>query len=129
MSKKCISTILWPFALKHANEIFNKYMIDKQGHSPVMKFSGVQVDIIDTHNDHTLGCPSYVLNASLQNGNSIPKWDSRVRIGVFLGKSPHHAASVGLILNLKTGHVSPKFHVVYDDDFTTVDNITNGREP
>jgi hypothetical protein len=30
------------------------------------------------------------------------------------------STNVGLILNPRMGHVSPQFHVVYDDDFTTV---------
>jgi hypothetical protein len=34
-----------------------------------------------------------------------------------LGPSPRHASSVALILNLKTGLVSPQFHCQYDDLF------------
>ena len=41
-------------------------------------------------------------------------------MGIYVGRSPSHASNVGLILNPRTGHVSPQFHVVYDDDFTTV---------
>jgi hypothetical protein len=33
---------------------------------------------------------------------------------------------IGRILNLRTGSVSPQFHVVYDDLFTTVPNAENG---
>ncbi len=38
----------------------------------------------------------------------------------YVGCSPSHAANVSLILNSRTGHVSPQFHIVFDDDFTTV---------
>jgi len=39
---------------------------------------------------------------------------------IYVGRSPSHASNVTLKLNPCTGHVSPQFHVVYDDDFTTV---------
>ena len=39
---------------------------------------------------------------------------------MYLGVSPHHSASIGRILNLRTGYVSPQCHVVYDEMFTTV---------
>jgi len=48
------------------------------------------------------------------------KWKERSRVGIYLGRSPHHAATVPLILNTQTGLVSPQFHVVYDDNFDTV---------
>jgi hypothetical protein len=34
-----------------------------------------------------------------------------------------------LVLNPRTGHVSPQFHVVYDDDFTTVSNLRAATVP
>ena len=37
-----------------------------------------------------------------------------------MGLSPKHASSVPLVLNLTTGHVSPQFHVIFDDSFSTV---------
>ncbi len=36
---------------------------------------------------------------------------------------------VGLILNPRTGHVLPQFHVVYDDDFTTVPYLHTATVP
>jgi hypothetical protein len=30
---------------------------------------------------------------------------------------------VALVLNLMTGHVSAQFHVVFDHDFSTIDDI------
>jgi hypothetical protein len=41
-------------------------------------------------------------------------------MGIYVGWSPSHAANVSLILNPRTGHISPQFHVVYNNDFTTV---------
>jgi hypothetical protein len=37
-----------------------------------------------------------------------------------MGASPLHASTVGLVRNLRTQHISPQFHVVYDDLFETV---------
>jgi hypothetical protein len=78
---------------------------------------------------HVFGCPAFVLDSRLQDGKKIPKWDNRVRVGSYLGRSPQHAGNVALILNPNTGHVSPQFHVVYDDDFTTVAHLRHEKEP
>ena len=37
-----------------------------------------------------------------------------------MGLSPDHASTVPLVLNLDTGVITPKFHVVFHDCFTTV---------
>ncbi len=55
------------------------------------------------------------LNKDIQDGKKARKWIDRTRIGINLGPSPRHASSVALILNLKTGLVSPQFHCQYDD--------------
>ena len=46
-------------------------------------------------------------------------------MGIFVCHSPHHAASVPLILSTQTGLVSPQFHCVFDDWFETVKNEPN----
>ena len=33
------------------------------------------------------------------------------------------SSDVPLALNLQTGHISPQFHVVFDDDFSTVSSL------
>jgi hypothetical protein len=40
-------------------------------------------------------------------------------MGVYLGFFSHHASSVPLVLSTSTGLVSPQFHVVFDDFFST----------
>ena len=50
-------------------------------------------------------------------------------MGIYVGRSPSHASNVGLILNPRTGHVSPQYHVVYDDDFTTVPYLHTAAVP
>jgi hypothetical protein len=44
----------------------------------------------------------------------------RARRSFYLGQSPSHSSSVGLVLSLKTGHISPQWHCVFDDLFSTV---------
>ena len=39
---------------------------------------------------------------------------------MYVGYSNEHSTTVGNILNLTTGHISPQYHVVYDELFTTV---------
>ncbi len=68
----------------------------------------------------SLDVQCFVLNKKLQDGDSIAKWKSRSWIGVYVGHSLAHAGNVPVIYNLYTTHVSPQFHVVFDDQFTTV---------
>ena len=70
-------------------------------------------------NQQTWGCPVYVFESKAADGR-IPKWDPKARVGIYLGQSPAHAGSVALVLNPMTLHVSPQFHCVFDDDFSTV---------
>ena len=78
---------------------------------------------------HTFGCPCYVLDRELQNGGMTPKWDPRSRLGIYLGHSPCHAGSVALVLNPKTLHVSPQFHVALDNKFSTVPYLASSDVP
>ena len=51
---------------------------------------------------------------------SIPKWRKRSRLGQFLGFSPNHSTKVAMMSNVRTGHISPQFHVVFGDFFSIV---------
>ncbi len=124
-----VTTILWPFALKTASDRLNRLSVNDDLKSPLSLLSGASDNIIAS-DLHTWGCPVYVLDADLQYGSvGPPKWDPRSRLGIYVGRSPIHAGSVALVLNPKTGHVSPQYHVVFDDDFTTVPFLRNGHEP
>ena len=72
----------------------------------------------------------YILDEKLQSGSiGPPKWEPRSRLGIYVGHSPVHAGSVALVLNVITGHVSPQYHVVFDDDFLTVPALRDGTSP
>ena len=77
-------------------------------------------------NCHVWGCPTYVLEPKLQKpGVKIPKWDPMSRIGFNMGFSKMHSTQVGLVLNLLTGSISPQFHVLFDEMFSTVMSSTS----
>ena len=44
---------------------------------------------------------------------------------VYLGPSPHHAWSVHMILSIQNGHISPQFHVHFDNMFETINDKVN----
>jgi transposase InsO family protein len=113
-----ISTYLWPYALRAANDSRSTYPSKQNMECPISKFSqtGRVPKLI---NQHHFGCPVYVLRKELQDGRKAQKWTDRTRIGINLGYSPRHAHSVSLVLNLDTGLVSPHFHCLYDDMFET----------
>ena len=115
---------LWPFAIQYAVWVHNHLPPNGAGWSPAELWSQQK----DTHSPlpraHVFGCPVYVLDAKLQDGKKIPKWDSRARQGIFVGFSTEHSTTVPLILNPKTQHISPQYHVIFDDDFSTVPAIS-----
>ena len=117
--KKMILICLWPYAMRHANDVAKATPKKGEESSPLEKFSGVKVAPKLRH-FHAFGCPTYVLDNALQSGQGAPKWKQRSRLGVYLGPSPNHARSVALVLNPRTGHVSPQFHIKFDDFFETV---------
>ena len=68
----------------------------------------------------TIGTSSALIEPKLQNGQKLPKWNRWSRLGQFLGYSDEHSSLVANIRHLKTGYVSPPYHVVFDDLFKTV---------
>lgn len=123
-----ITEDLWPFALKMAVDVHNATP-NSSGLSPDESFSGHKTTRCRLKDFHPFGCPVFVLEASLQNGHKIPKWKPRSRMGVYLGHSPDHATTVPLVLNTTTGLVSPQFHMVFDDCFTTTKSLQTDQLP
>jgi hypothetical protein len=91
---------------------------------PIEIFSlvGVQPKL---QNFHEFGCPVYVKNAPLQRGQLQSKWMSQARLGIYLGMSPRHARTVALVLNPRSGLVSPQWHVKFNDNFDTVSKTSD----
>ena len=122
--------MMWPFALKEAAFRLNKLSVRKDGRSNEATFFKIDGDIFEQSMFHTFGCPCFVLDARLQSGlGTVPKWEPRSRLGIYVGHSPAHAGTVALVLNPRTGHVSPQFHIVFDDLFTTVPFMNKSQVP
>ena len=127
---KAIDAHLWPYALRVANEVHNSTpTIGREDHkSPFELFARSEVTPNLNH-FQPFGCPVFVLDNKMQSGQKLPKWEVRSRMGVYLGMSMQHARSVALVLNLKTGHVSPQFHVTFDPKFETVRQSLGNLSP
>ena len=117
--KRLILICLWPYTMRHANDVTNATPRKGEDQSPLEHFSRVKISPKLRH-FHAFGCPTYVLDNALQSGQGLPKWKQRSRLGIYLGPSPSNARSVALVLNPCTGHVSPQFHDKFDDFFETV---------
>ena len=129
---EAVNAHLWPAALKHYTNVRNsmpteftkgkqvgsRKMHARYERSPLSSFAGTEIEPNLDH-FHPFGCPVYVLESNLQAQRSHNKWTDRSRVGIFLCHSRDHATSVPLVLNTQTGNVSPQFHCIYDDDFST----------
>ena len=49
--------------------------------------------------------------------------ESLGRLGLFLGFPDLHSSLVPFVLHVETGHISPQFHVIFDDKFKTVNSL------
>ena len=107
-------------ALTHAVHLWNQTPKQESGVAPVEVFTKTQSSYQALLNLHPWGCPVYVLQPKLKDGQKIPKWEPRSKRGQYMGASPMHASTVGLVRNLQTGSITPQFHMVYDDFFETV---------
>ena len=106
---------LWPLALSHAVHLHNETPNLNARLAPHEVWSRSKSSFSSLINSHPWGCPVYVLQPRLQDGGKIPKWDPRSRQAQYMGASPLHASTVGLVRNLRTNKISPQFHIIYDD--------------
>jgi hypothetical protein len=115
------STDLWPFAVDQAVYIWNHLPDSDTKLSPIELFTKTKFhNHHHLQNLHVFGCPVYVLDPTLQDAKKLPKWNRRSRRAVYLGYSSQHSNNVHLVLNLETGKISPQYHLVFDDTFSTV---------
>ena len=121
--------MLWTFALKTTAERHNRLKIDINGVTPNKRFSGIRTTM-NLKDEHPWGCPIYVLDHRNQDvSGGMPKWEPCSRIGIYLGRSPFHASSVALVLNPRTGLVSPQYYMAFDNDFSAVPHMISGTVP
>jgi hypothetical protein len=126
--KDGIDSSLWPMAVTYATHLYN-HLPNAQGLCPADIFTGSTVPRHRLKDIHVWGCPIYVLDPHLQSGQKLPRWEPRSRRGVFMGFSSLHSSEVPLVLNLQTGSITPQYHVVFDDLFSTVSSIEREIDP
>ena len=122
-----ITPNLWPYATRMANESINAtpWLYNPNKASPNSIFAKSDVQENPKHWYH-FGCPVYMTDDQIQQDKRPKggKWMERSRIGIYLGRSPKHSRNVALVLNIKTGRISPQFHFKMDPMFHTVKNTT-----
>jgi hypothetical protein len=67
-----------------------------------------------------LFCPVYVLDRRMQECTSPPKWTKLSTQKVYVGHLHHYSKSVPMVWDPKKKLVSPKFHIMLDENFDTV---------
>ncbi len=99
----------WPQATDYTVWVFNRLPSLDSGIASNERWSGVRSHGTDMARTHVFGCPVYILDASLQDGSKIPKWNPQARLGLFLGFSNLHLSQVPLVLNVAAGPYLPNF--------------------
>jgi hypothetical protein len=115
-------------AVSHAAHVYN-HTPNEKGMCPADIFTGSLVPRHHLLDFHTWGCPVFVLDPQLQSGQKLPRWQLRSRQGIFMGLSSIHSSEVPLVLNTATGSITPQFHVVFDDSFSTVTSLEREDDP
>ena len=64
----------------------------------------------------------YILKKKLADGKKVGKWQPRSECCQYLGVSSNHASSVPLVLNPRTGSITPQWNVTFDNWFATISN-------
>ena len=131
MWPQMIDKMFWPFSIKTVAERHNSLHIDHKGKTPSSILHGVDLEDTPVKDFHTIFCTIYAFDARLQSagGAGPPKWELCSHIGLNLGHSPFLAGGVALVWNPNTGRVSPQYHVVFDNDFSTVPFMEAGTIP
>ena len=92
---------------------------------PEHKFYGVefQNSPIDYY---TWGCPLFVLEPPLQRSSRTTQMGNKSEDQSLSWKLPFHVGYMDLVLNTRTGHVSPQNHVVFDNTIYTMGHMIKG---
>ena len=124
---------LWIFAIRQAITIYNNTpRKDLNWCTPEEVFAGMTNPEDRTKYSFikelkTFGCPCYVLNTKSTPTKRLNKWTSKSTKCIYLGKSRSHSSNVALVLNLSNYHISPQYHIVFYEQFTTANN--NNTKP
>ena len=112
-----ITTELWLYSINLAIDVGNNCP-EKSGLTALERFSSTK-EHARVKRFHTFGSPWFILYPKICQHKLIPKWTPWSRWAIYLGILPQHAGSVALVLNIKPGYISPQFHIIFDEYFTT----------
>jgi len=120
-------TQMWPFAMDYVTWLYNHTPQKESRLAPMEIFCGTKLNCENLRCAKVFGSPTYVLDPKLADNFKIPKWSARACLGQFLGFSKLHSSSVGLIRNIRTNYVTPQFHTIYDQTFSTLSGGLSNR--
>ena len=123
-----IGSNLWPMDTSYATYIYN-HIPNAEDIATYDLFNGTKFTRHKFIYIHMWGCPVYILDTTIQQGCQLPKLQPQSCCRIFVGFSSNNSSDVPLILNPGTGYISPKFHVIFDDSFSTVLSIYTEEEP
>ena len=111
---------LWPMALDYAAWLYNHTPTKANGElSPMEKVTGIVQSCELLKRAFVWGAPAYVLEPDAGKG-MFPTWKPRAFQGQFLGFSNRHSTLCPMVRSIKSGKITPCFHVVIDQKFETV---------
>ena len=122
--KNGISSNLWPMANSYVTYIFN-HMPNSDYIAPAEIFTGTNFLRHKLKDIHMCGCTVYILDPRLQQGRKIQKRQPQSCHRILFRFSKNHSSDVLLIFKLYTGHIFPKFHVIFDDSFRILISLFN----
>ncbi len=106
-------TSVWAMAVSHAVFLWDHMPNPHTGLSPTDIFTRSRWKLSQLHNVH------------MSDGNKIPRWKPRSQRCINLGFAKVYASSVALVLNPNTRTITPQFHCVFDDWFSTITSDVN----
>jgi hypothetical protein len=120
--EKGIDLSMWHMAVNYTVYIYNN--TPRKGVSPADIFTGSNVPHHRLLDIHVWGFPVYVLDPKVRKGKKLPRWQPCSRCGINMGSSlVQHASEVPQVLNLGNGSITTQFHVIFDDQLSTVTSI------
>jgi hypothetical protein len=119
-----ITEDMWPYAIHHAVTFHNASIRRDKNMSPYELFTG-EAAPWNLNDFRVFGCPVYVLQKKLQDGDNFAKWKARSWQGVYVRHYTCHPSSIPLIYNYTTTHVTPQYHIVFNEGFSSIIDPSN----
>ncbi len=110
---------LWDFDVKNAVWLHNRISNHFFGLTPLELFTKAKANHYELLCTHVWGCPVYVLDPKLHDGQKMPKWNCWSNMGQFI------SSLVPNVHYLSTDYLSPQYNLIFDNLFETVFSTSN----